>query len=172
MRTGAIPARPLNLEMWMDGLKRGRTFVTNGPLINFTLGGEMVGSELKLGSPQTAVPFTAQLRSIVPVDHLEVVCNGKVAQIYFHRRDIRLFLVPGNHWNRNRHQNSDDDHDNHKLDQSEATAIARHSVLSCESDRHAVVSRDGSERVIGARSVPRDDSGEESAASALVDNGL
>ena len=75
-----VPARPLNLEMWMDGLKRGRTFVTNGPLINFTLGGEMVGSELKLGSPQTAVPFTAQLRSIVPVDHLEVVCNGKVAQ--------------------------------------------------------------------------------------------
>src|SRR5262249_15902254 len=26
------------------------------------------------------IPFTARLRSIVPVDHLEVVCNGKIMQ--------------------------------------------------------------------------------------------
>src|SRR5215475_1537133 len=73
-----VPAWPLNIEMWMDGLKRGRTFATNGPLINFTLGKEMVGSELKLDAPQSAVPFTAKLRSVAAVDHLEVVCNGKV----------------------------------------------------------------------------------------------
>jgi hypothetical protein len=64
----------------MDELKMGRTFATNGPLIEFKLGGEMVGSELKFDAPETAVPFTAKLRSIVPVDHLEIVCNGKVAQ--------------------------------------------------------------------------------------------
>ncbi len=75
-----VPAWPLNIEMWMDGLKRGRTFATNGPLINFTLGKEIVGSELKLDAPQNAVPFTVRLRSVVPVDHLEVVCNGKVVQ--------------------------------------------------------------------------------------------
>jgi TolB protein len=40
----------------------------------------MVGSELKFDAPQTAVPFTAKLRSIVPVEHLEVVCNGKVVK--------------------------------------------------------------------------------------------
>jgi len=71
---------PANLETWMDGLKNGRTFATNGPLIEFKLGGKMVGSELKFDAPQAGVPFTAKLRSIVPVDHLEVVCNGKVAQ--------------------------------------------------------------------------------------------
>jgi hypothetical protein len=75
-----VPSWPLNLEMWTDGLKRGRTFATNGPLINFTLNGEMVGSELKLEKPQEQVPFRARLRSMVPVDHLEVVCNGKVAK--------------------------------------------------------------------------------------------
>jgi Tol biopolymer transport system component len=69
-----------NLDSWMDSLKNGRTFVTNGPLIDFTLNGEMVGSELKLEKPQQAVPFTARLRSIVAVDHFEVVCNGKVMQ--------------------------------------------------------------------------------------------
>jgi TolB protein len=75
-----VPVWPLNLKEWLDGIKLGRTFATNGPLIDFKLGGEMVGNELKLDAPQPAVPFTAKLRSIVPVDHLEVVCNGKVVK--------------------------------------------------------------------------------------------
>jgi TolB protein len=70
----------INLDSWMDSLKNGRTFATNGPLINFTLNGELAGSELKLEKPQQEVAFTARLRSIVPVDHLEVVCNGKVVE--------------------------------------------------------------------------------------------
>jgi TolB protein len=74
----------INLDSWMDSLKNGRTFATNGPLINFTLNGEMVGSELKLEKPHQEVAFTARLRSIVPVDQLEVVCNGKVV------KDVRL----------------------------------------------------------------------------------
>jgi hypothetical protein len=49
-------------------------------LIEFTLGGQRVGDELKFDGAQTAVPFTARLRSIVPLDHFEVVCNGQVAK--------------------------------------------------------------------------------------------
>jgi TolB protein len=74
------PAWHVNLETWIDALKQGRSFATNGPLIEFTLASKMVGSELKFDAPQAAVPFVAKLRSFVPVDHLEVVCNGKVAQ--------------------------------------------------------------------------------------------
>jgi len=74
------PVWPANVELWMGELKKGKTFATNGPLIEFKLGGEMVGSELKFDAPQTAVPFSAKLRSIVPVDHLEVVCDGRVIQ--------------------------------------------------------------------------------------------
>jgi TolB protein len=74
-----VPGWPLNIEVWLDALKKGRTFATNGPLIEFTLGGQRVGEELKFDGAQAAVPFTAKLRSIVPLDHLEVVCNGRVA---------------------------------------------------------------------------------------------
>lgn len=74
------PGWPASVDTWIDGLKHGRTFATNGPLLEFKLGGEMVGGALKFDAPQSAVPFTAKLRSIVPVDHLELVCNGKVAQ--------------------------------------------------------------------------------------------
>jgi TolB protein len=69
-----------NIRAWLDSVKNGRTFATNGPLLEFTLGEKQIGDELALQQPQSAVTFTAKLRSIVPVDHLEVVCNGKVAQ--------------------------------------------------------------------------------------------
>jgi Tol biopolymer transport system component len=75
-----IPGGPVSVNAWMDSLKNGRTFATNGPLIEFTVGGQRVGDEVKFDGAQAAVPFTAKLRSIVPVDHLEVVCNGRVVE--------------------------------------------------------------------------------------------
>jgi TolB protein len=75
-----VPEWPLNIELWFDAVKKGRTFATNGPLIEFTLVGQRVGDELKFDNAQTAVAFTAKLRSIVPIDHFEVVCNGRVTQ--------------------------------------------------------------------------------------------
>jgi Tol biopolymer transport system component len=75
-----VPEWPVNTEVWYEAFKKGRTFATNGPLLEFTLGGQRIGEELRFDGPQTAVPFTAKLRSIVPVDHLEVVCNGRVAR--------------------------------------------------------------------------------------------
>lgn len=70
---------PPTVDSWKEGLKEGRTFATNGPLVEFTLGGRQVGDELKFDSAPAVVPFTATLRSIVPVDHFEVVCNGRIA---------------------------------------------------------------------------------------------
>jgi TolB protein len=74
-----VPGGLLDEKTWLDALKRGRTFATNGPLLEFSLGEQQIGDELALPQPQGAVRFNAKLRSIVPVDHLEVVCNGRVA---------------------------------------------------------------------------------------------
>jgi TolB protein len=71
---------PLKVDELLEALKKARTFATNGPLLDFSLGGESVGGELKFDAPQTAIPFKARLRSIVPVDHFEMVCNGRVVQ--------------------------------------------------------------------------------------------
>jgi TolB protein len=79
-----VPEWPSATELWKGALLKGRTFATNGPLVDFKLGGEMVGDELELDAAQTSIPFTATLRSIVAVDHLEVVCNGRVV------RDLKL----------------------------------------------------------------------------------
>jgi len=70
---------PIRSEAWLDALRQGRTFATNGPLLDFSVAGNPIGSTLRLERGQ-GVPFSARLRSIVPVDHAQVVCNGRVAR--------------------------------------------------------------------------------------------
>ena len=74
-----VPAGPLKIEPWLAAIKAGKTFATNGPLLRFSLGGQPIGGEVRLEKKQQ-VPFKVALRSIVPVDHLQIVCNGKVAR--------------------------------------------------------------------------------------------
>ena len=58
-------------------LAQGRTFVTNGPLIGLDVSDKHPGDEIALTAPQT-IEYHAALRSRVPVDHFELVYNGKV----------------------------------------------------------------------------------------------
>ncbi|HEY4444213.1 MAG TPA: CehA/McbA family metallohydrolase, partial [Steroidobacteraceae bacterium] len=75
-------------EEWMAALKAGHSFATNGPLLGFTLGGAGIGDELKFKAPQQRVDFSVRLRSIVAVDHLELVCNGRVVRSLLAHGDV------------------------------------------------------------------------------------
>jgi hypothetical protein len=75
-----VPIGPVNIGIWLDSLQHGRTFATNGPLLGFSLGGKQLGDELSLPAGENKVKFTAWLRSFVPIDHLQVICNGEVMQ--------------------------------------------------------------------------------------------
>src|SRR5262249_30200560 len=75
-----VPPGPLNHAFWLDGLKHGRTVATNGPLLGSTLGDRRIGEELKLPAGENKVKLTAWMRSIVPIDHLQVICNGNVVR--------------------------------------------------------------------------------------------
>jgi Tol biopolymer transport system component len=79
-----LPKGALDHSQWLDSLKRGRTFATNGPLLGFRLGDHGLGDDLLLPAGTNTVKFTAWLRSIVPVDHLQVICNGAMV------RDLEL----------------------------------------------------------------------------------
>jgi TolB protein len=72
----------INEGEWMAALKAGRSFATNGPLLGFVLGGAEIGDELKFAAAQPSVKFRVRLQSIVGVDHLELVCNGKVVRSF------------------------------------------------------------------------------------------
>jgi len=79
-----VPQGPLDIASWLDSLKQGHTFATNGPLLGFTLGDRGLGGELQLPAGESNLKFKAWLRSIVPIDHFEIVCNGQMV------RDLKL----------------------------------------------------------------------------------
>jgi len=85
VKTGAT----LTHGRWLAGIKAGRTFVTNAPLVEFTLAGREPGGEIELPASGGRLVARVGLRSSVPVDHLEVVGNGKVVATIPLSRDRR-----------------------------------------------------------------------------------
>jgi TolB protein len=79
-----VPQGPLNISSWLSSMKQGHTFATNGPLLGFTLNNAGPGDAIKLSAGESKVKVKAWLRSIVPVDHLQVVCDGAVI------RDLKM----------------------------------------------------------------------------------
>jgi len=62
VRTYVHTGRPFDVDKWFDGLKTGRTFVTNGPVLDFTVDGQLAGSDLKR-SPGDKVKVFARASS-------------------------------------------------------------------------------------------------------------
>jgi TolB protein len=75
-----VPQNSSDIQAWLRALRSGRTFATNGPLLGFRMDDREPGAELKVAANKTEVKFTAWMRSIVPIDHLQIVCNGEMVQ--------------------------------------------------------------------------------------------
>lgn len=78
MRTYAHlqPGEPLTYKNWIEAVRAGRTFATNGPLILLTVNGvEPSGATLQLSAEEFA-SIHAEARSWLPFDHLVVTFNG------------------------------------------------------------------------------------------------
>lgn len=103
--TALVPAdTAARMREWLAGLRAGRTLATNGPLLGFTVEGQPPGTELPVPAGETELKYSGFLRSIVPVDHLEIVMNGKVVHT-IHLTGTRMSAdfagkvqVSGNGW--------------------------------------------------------------------------
>jgi hypothetical protein len=72
------PDRPFNYANWIEAVRAGRTFVTNGPLLQLKVNGQDPGATLDLAD-QEAVQIQVEARSLVPFEHLEIIVNGGLA---------------------------------------------------------------------------------------------
>jgi hypothetical protein len=71
---------PLERETWLEGVRRGRTFVTNGPIPSFEVNGAGPGDELRLPAPGR-VRIRGRVRFDPERDdvrRVELVGNGEV----------------------------------------------------------------------------------------------
>ncbi|MBA4160025.1 MAG: CehA/McbA family metallohydrolase, partial [Gemmatimonadetes bacterium] len=69
------PEGEFNHQNYLAGLKAGRSFATNGPLLDFRLAGSEPGAVVQPGQ----APWTLELYSAVPVERVEILVNGQVA---------------------------------------------------------------------------------------------
>lgn len=73
---------PLNLDKWFDSYDKGRTFITNGPMLEFTVNGKGIGEELRLKKgARLDIAASARLNpELDELDRLELVVLGDVMQ--------------------------------------------------------------------------------------------
>jgi TolB protein len=62
---------------WITNLRAGHTFVTNGPMLRFTVNGQEAGTTIKLAEAGS-VRVAGEVQAQFPLDKLEVIVNGQV----------------------------------------------------------------------------------------------
>ena len=69
----------LTYEKWWEGLRAGRSFVSNGPLLRSSVNGELPGHVFKAEAGQELkLEITAKLDTQDPVSRIEIIHNGHV----------------------------------------------------------------------------------------------
>src|SRR5262249_4816658 len=71
------PNEQFSYRGWIEAVRAGRTFITNAPLLTFSVNGQFPGAVVKLPEPGP-LAIVADAKSIVPFEHLEIVHNGQV----------------------------------------------------------------------------------------------
>jgi hypothetical protein len=74
------PELPFSYEGFFKALKQGRSFSTNGPMLDLTVNGRGIGSRIDFDQ-RTKLQITAIAEGAAPLDSLEVIVNGKRAAV-------------------------------------------------------------------------------------------
>jgi len=64
-------------ENWVKGLKAGRSFATNGPILSLKVDGHDIGDVIKLKKPGRSLTIEATAESLSRLAYLEVMAFGK-----------------------------------------------------------------------------------------------
>jgi hypothetical protein len=72
------PDEPFTYDNWCKALRSGNTFLSGGPLLQFTVDGQPIGSMIKLGKNGGTVEVEARATSIFPINTLQIVQGGHI----------------------------------------------------------------------------------------------
>ena len=64
-------------QNWCDNVKKGRTFLSGGPIIGLNVEGTEIGDTFRVSGPGE-VQVNAFAESVIPINTLEIICNGRV----------------------------------------------------------------------------------------------
>ena len=72
------PDEEFTYENWCRNLARGRTFLSGGPLLRFSVEGQVIGDTVQLPAGGGTLEVEAAADSIFPIHRLEIVQQGRV----------------------------------------------------------------------------------------------
>jgi hypothetical protein len=72
------PGEALSYAAWVEAVRAGRTFVTNGPLLSLTVDDQGPGAVVEVPPEGRRLRVRAEAQSTVPFDQLEVLADGEV----------------------------------------------------------------------------------------------
>ena len=73
--------REFTYDEWMEAVKKGHTFVTYGPLIDFRVEGKPMGSRFGMNSSGGTVDVEWEAASVTtPLSRVELIVNGEVRE--------------------------------------------------------------------------------------------
>ncbi len=70
----------LTYASWIEGFKQGRSFATNGPLLQFKVNGHEAGDEIRAENGPLRIEVVGGAESIVPMEAVEIIINGLPVQ--------------------------------------------------------------------------------------------
>ncbi|MCZ6502673.1 MAG: CehA/McbA family metallohydrolase [Gammaproteobacteria bacterium] len=73
-------ARGLEAEAWFAGLRKGKAFVSTGPLVELTINGMMPGEDVSLPDGGGMIEIWARVRSVTALDKVMLIFNGEVVE--------------------------------------------------------------------------------------------
>jgi TolB protein len=103
-RTFARLDGPLTVASWMDAVRRGRTFMSTGPILLLDVDGRQPGDEIGLdANASSRLRVQAEVLSIAPVDSLQIVVNGRAVHTVHATDSLRIAFdgevdVPDGGW--------------------------------------------------------------------------
>ena len=77
-RVYARMEEPLTVENWLRALRLGRTFITNGPLLDLKVNDHDIGDTLQLSAADGNIHVQATAKGRRDFDRLEVVHDGEI----------------------------------------------------------------------------------------------
>lgn len=73
--------QPFTYAAWMEAVRRAETFVTYGPLLDFSVDGRPMGSQIELGAGGGTLDVTWTVASAtIPATRVELVVNGEIRE--------------------------------------------------------------------------------------------
>lgn len=72
------PDAEFTYEAWCQNLKKGRTFLSGGPMIELSIDGAIIGDTVRLPTGGGTVEVSASASATMPIHTLQIIQNGRV----------------------------------------------------------------------------------------------